>query len=177
MAIASARQTLDWLEGALDDLQPAQREVLLLTALVGLRQQDVAQALDLPLNTVKTHLRRARLALAARLAEPDGPEIVIVLPADSSGWLEQSTMDVLRTRLLRCVKQADAHGRLLVRSPVVVGDGEPADVDVYVHAKAMVIDDVLARPEHSWFRKGDAESMERIRREMQRRYGQGGNAG
>jgi RNA polymerase sigma-70 factor (ECF subfamily) len=66
--IASARQTLDWLEGALTDLPPAQREVLLLTALVGLRQQDVAQALDLPLNTVKTHLRRARLALAARLA-------------------------------------------------------------------------------------------------------------
>ncbi|MDX1574546.1 MAG: RNA polymerase sigma factor [Kiloniellales bacterium] len=75
--IASARQTLDWLEGALADLPPARREVLLLTALVGLRQQDVARALDLPLNTVKTHLRRARLALAARLAarqaEPNAP--------------------------------------------------------------------------------------------------------
>ncbi len=51
--------------------------MLLLTSIVGLRQQDVAQALDLPLNTVKTHLRRARLALAARLtarhAEPDAP--------------------------------------------------------------------------------------------------------
>jgi RNA polymerase sigma factor (sigma-70 family) len=66
--IASARETLAWLEGALTALPPAQREVLLLTAIVGLRQQDVAQALDLPLNTVKTHLRRARLALAARLA-------------------------------------------------------------------------------------------------------------
>lgn len=71
--IASARQTLAWLEGALTSLPPAQREVLLLVAIVGLRQQDVAQALDLPLNTVKTHLRRARLALAARLAERNAP--------------------------------------------------------------------------------------------------------
>jgi RNA polymerase sigma-70 factor (ECF subfamily) len=71
--IASARETLSWLEGALAALPPAQREVLLLTAIVGLRQQDVAQALDLPLNTVKTHLRRARLALAARLAERNAP--------------------------------------------------------------------------------------------------------
>ena len=71
--IASARQTLAWLEDALTALPPAQREVLLMVAIVGLRQQDVAQALDLPLNTVKTHLRRARLALAARLAERNAP--------------------------------------------------------------------------------------------------------
>ena len=63
--IASARQTLAWLDGALTALPPAQREVLLMVAIVGLRQHDVAQALDLPLNTVKTHLRRARLALAS----------------------------------------------------------------------------------------------------------------
>lgn len=71
--IASARQTLAWLEGALTTLPPAQREVLLLFAIVGLRQQDVALALDLPLNTVKTNLRRARLALAAQLAERNAP--------------------------------------------------------------------------------------------------------
>jgi RNA polymerase sigma-70 factor (ECF subfamily) len=71
--IASARETLAWLEGALTALPPAQREVLLLTAIVGLRQQDVAQALNLPLNTVKTHLRRARLALAVRLAARNAP--------------------------------------------------------------------------------------------------------
>jgi RNA polymerase sigma-70 factor (ECF subfamily) len=71
--IASVRETLAWLEGALAALPPAQREALLLTAIVGLRQRDVALALDLPLNTVKTHLRRARLALAARLAERNAP--------------------------------------------------------------------------------------------------------
>lgn len=71
--IASARQTLAWLEDALTTLPPAQREVLLLVAIVGLRQHDVAHALGLPLNTVKTNLRRARLALAARLAERESP--------------------------------------------------------------------------------------------------------
>lgn len=71
--IASAREALAWLEGALAELPTAQREVLLLIAVVGLRQQDVALALALPLNTVKTHLRRARLALAARLAERNAP--------------------------------------------------------------------------------------------------------
>ncbi len=71
--IATARETLAWLEQALLALPPVQREVLLLAAIVGLRQQDIAQSLDLPLNTVKTHLRRARLALAASLAERNAP--------------------------------------------------------------------------------------------------------
>jgi RNA polymerase sigma-70 factor (ECF subfamily) len=71
--ITTVRETLAWLERALLALPPMQREVLLLTAVVGLRQLDVAQSLNLPLNTVKTHLRRARLALAAGLAERDAP--------------------------------------------------------------------------------------------------------
>ena len=71
--IAEARETIAWLEEALLALPPAQREVLLLVTVVGLRQQDVASSLNLPLNTVKTHLRRARLALAAGLAGRDAP--------------------------------------------------------------------------------------------------------
>ncbi len=71
--IAEARETIAWLEEALLALPPAQREVLLLITIVGLRQQDVAYSLNLPLNTVKTHLRRARLALAAGLADRDAP--------------------------------------------------------------------------------------------------------
>jgi RNA polymerase sigma-70 factor (ECF subfamily) len=69
--IAEARETVAWLERAIADLPPAQREVLLLATLAGLRQQEVAQALNLPLNTVKTQLRRARLALTAALAKRD----------------------------------------------------------------------------------------------------------
>ncbi len=71
--IAAARETVAWLEQALLALPLAQREVLLLITVVGLRQQDAANALNLPLNTVKTHLRRARLALAAGLADRDAP--------------------------------------------------------------------------------------------------------
>ena len=70
--VAEARQSVAWLERALPALPPAQREVLLLVTVTGLRQQDVAEALGLPLNTVKTHLRRARLALAAGLARHHG---------------------------------------------------------------------------------------------------------
>ena len=69
--IAEARETIAWLEEALLALPPTQREVLLLVAVAGLRQQDVAHSLNLPLNTVKTHLRRARLALADGLADRD----------------------------------------------------------------------------------------------------------
>ncbi len=71
--IAEARETIAWLEQALLALPLVQREVLLLITIVGLRQQDAANSLNLPLNTVKTHLRRARLALAAGLADRDAP--------------------------------------------------------------------------------------------------------
>jgi RNA polymerase sigma-70 factor (ECF subfamily) len=71
--IAATRETVAWLEQALLALPLAQREVLLLVTVTGLRQQDVANSLNLPLNTVKTHLRRARLALAAGLADRDAP--------------------------------------------------------------------------------------------------------
>ena len=40
-------------------------------------------------------------ALARRLAEPDGPEVVLVLPREEHGWLEQSSMGVMRARVLR----------------------------------------------------------------------------
>ncbi len=69
--VAQGRQTVARLEAAMAALPLAQREVLVLIAFGDLRQQEVAEALDLPLNTVKTHLRRARLALAKALAEPD----------------------------------------------------------------------------------------------------------
>ena len=57
-----------WLEQALDALPAVQREVLLLSTVAGLPQNAIASCLNVPLNTVKTHLRRTRLALAARLA-------------------------------------------------------------------------------------------------------------
>jgi phospholipase D1/2 len=77
-------------------------------------------------------------ALARRLEEPDGPEVVLILPRLQSGWLEQSSMGILRARLLSRLRQVDRHGRLHVLHPVApdLGDG-----CVNVHSKVLVVDD------------------------------------
>ncbi|BBX18097.1 phospholipase [Mycolicibacterium duvalii] len=79
-------------------------------------------------------------ALADRLREPDGPEVVIVLPRSSESRLEQESMDSARQRMLRLLWDADQHDRLGVYWPAVKG-GE----SVYVHAKVLVVDDRMAR--------------------------------
>jgi phosphatidylserine/phosphatidylglycerophosphate/cardiolipin synthase-like enzyme/uncharacterized membrane protein YdjX (TVP38/TMEM64 family) len=81
-----------------------------------------------------------RDALAARLAEPDGPEIVMVLPRCCSGWLEENTMGVLRGRLLRHLREADVHGHLRVYRPQL-----PGDAALNIHSKVMIVDDELLR--------------------------------
>ncbi len=65
---AMARQTAAWLEQEIQKLPLAQQEVLILTCIENLPQKEVAEALNLPINTVKTNLRRSRLALIAKLA-------------------------------------------------------------------------------------------------------------
>lgn len=65
--------TLAWLEHRIAELPEAQRDVLVLATVRGLRMKEIAGVLDLPENTVKTHLRRARLALAEALAGRDHP--------------------------------------------------------------------------------------------------------
>ncbi|GAY15765.1 phospholipase D-like domain-containing protein [Mycobacterium sp. shizuoka-1] len=79
-------------------------------------------------------------ALAERLREPDGPEVVIVLPRSSESRLEQQSMDSARERLIRLLWEADEHGRLGVYWPAVKGGAS-----VYVHAKVLVVDDRLLR--------------------------------
>jgi len=84
--------------------------------------------------------RRLAQALAKRLREADGPEVVIVLPRSSESRLEQRSMDSARERLLRLLWDADLHDRLGVYWPAVKGG-----TSVYVHSKVMVIDDRLLR--------------------------------
>src|SRR6267378_35904 len=86
---------------------------------------------------------RIAAALEKRLAEPDGPEIVLVLRLLSHGWLEEHTMHVLRTRLIERLRKADRHGRFHVYYPHVPGlpDGNCLDV----HSKLMVVDDRVLR--------------------------------
>ena len=81
-------------------------------------------------------------ALAARLQEESGPEVVLVLPRRCPGWLEESTMGALRSRLLKQLRKRDPYKRLRVCYPTVPGLGEE---HIIVHAKLMVVDDRLVR--------------------------------
>jgi len=82
-------------------------------------------------------------ALAARLAEPDGPEVVMVLRQLCYGWLEEHTMQTLRTALLERLRHADAHGRLRVFYAHV--DGLADGICINVHSKVMIVDDEVLR--------------------------------
>jgi phospholipase D1/2 len=82
-------------------------------------------------------------ALAARLAQPDGPEIVVVTRLLSHGWLEEITMTTLRIKLVRELRAADTHGRFHAWYPHIPGLCEGTCLDI--HAKVMVVDDQWAR--------------------------------
>lgn len=82
-------------------------------------------------------------ALAARLGEPDGPEIAVIVRLFSHGWLEEHTMHVLRTRLVRRLREADVHGRFSIYYPHVDGLDEQWCIDL--HSKLMVVDDEILR--------------------------------
>jgi phosphatidylserine/phosphatidylglycerophosphate/cardiolipin synthase-like enzyme/uncharacterized membrane protein YdjX (TVP38/TMEM64 family) len=86
---------------------------------------------------------RIAAALEKRLAEPDGPEVVLVLRLLSHGWLEEHTMHVLRTRLIQRLRQADRHGRFRVYYPHIPGLPDTCCLDV--HSKAMIVDDSALR--------------------------------
>lgn len=82
-------------------------------------------------------------ALAARLAEEDGPEIIAVLRLSTQGWLEAPTMGTLRTVLLKKLRAADKHGRFHAYYPHIPGlpEGECCDL----HSKLMIVDEEVAR--------------------------------
>jgi phosphatidylserine/phosphatidylglycerophosphate/cardiolipin synthase-like enzyme/uncharacterized membrane protein YdjX (TVP38/TMEM64 family) len=82
-------------------------------------------------------------ALEARLGEAHGPEIVVVLRKLSHGWLEELTMEALRTRLIARLKAADKHGRLRVVYPYIDGLKEGTCIDV--HSKMLIVDDDIVR--------------------------------
>jgi phosphatidylserine/phosphatidylglycerophosphate/cardiolipin synthase-like enzyme/uncharacterized membrane protein YdjX (TVP38/TMEM64 family) len=86
---------------------------------------------------------KAAEALASRLQEPDGPEVIVVLRELSHGWLEEITMQTLRTRLIEKLRAADRHERLRVVFPWIAGLKEGTCIDV--HSKMMIVDDDIVR--------------------------------
>ncbi|MCF3972759.1 phospholipase D-like domain-containing protein [Paracoccus salsus] len=84
--------------------------------------------------------RNVARAIASRLLEADGPEIVIVNPVSAEGWLRSAAMDSARARLIEGLRQHDRHDRLRFLHPLT-----DAGAEIYVHAKIMIVDDCILR--------------------------------
>jgi len=82
------------------------------------------------------------MALAERLDDEGGPEVIIVVPKKTGGWLEQHTMDVLRDNVVRRLRKADRCERLRV---YIARLSDEPESSLMIHAKVMVVDDAFAR--------------------------------
>ena len=80
-------------------------------------------------------------ALAARLREPHGADVVVVSRQTEEGWLEERTMGVLRARLHKRLKDADENRRYRLFYPHVPGLEIPNVLNV--HSKVLIADDEL----------------------------------
>jgi phosphatidylserine/phosphatidylglycerophosphate/cardiolipin synthase-like enzyme len=79
-------------------------------------------------------------ALAARLREAQGPEVVLIGTEHSPSYFDEMTMDGTRARFLARLRRADKHGRFQAYSPVTT-----LGRIIIVHAKLTIIDDRLLR--------------------------------
>jgi RNA polymerase sigma-70 factor (ECF subfamily) len=61
------------LAGALSQIEPRNRDALLLSTWAGMDASEVAETLDIPVNTVRSRLHRARRQLRAELARAGRP--------------------------------------------------------------------------------------------------------
>ena len=84
--------------------------------------------------------RKIAEALARRLSEVQGPEIIIVLPKTTEGWLEEKTMGGARYKLSHLLWRSDVYRKCGIFYPVTKDS-----VPIYVHAKIMIVDDILLR--------------------------------
>jgi phosphatidylserine/phosphatidylglycerophosphate/cardiolipin synthase-like enzyme len=81
-----------------------------------------------------------RDALAARLAEADGPEVIIVCPAHSGAVFDRLTMDHARNAFIHHLRRMDRYGRF--RAFAAMADRK---VPITIHSKVMAVDDRLLR--------------------------------
>lgn len=81
-------------------------------------------------------------ALSTRLQEAKGTEVVIVSRLSGGGWLEEVTMEVLRARLVKRLREVDKRERLLVCYPRHAAL-EAAQINL--HSKLMIVDDRFVR--------------------------------
>jgi phosphatidylserine/phosphatidylglycerophosphate/cardiolipin synthase-like enzyme len=79
-------------------------------------------------------------ALAARLAESDGPDVTLISTRRAPHWFDRMTMDRARGDFIARLRRADRHGRLNVLHPTTAGGAA-----VVVHAKLAIVDDDFVR--------------------------------
>jgi phospholipase D1/2 len=79
-------------------------------------------------------------AIERRLAEPGGPEFVILNPKTVEGWIYDEAMSPARAELMLHLKKIDTEGRFRLYTPVTRGGA-----DIYVHSKITIVDDELLR--------------------------------
>ncbi|GJE26885.1 Cardiolipin synthase B [Methylobacterium organophilum] len=79
-------------------------------------------------------------ALAARLAEPDGPEVVVVVSEHSPNAFDRLTMDSARRGLILRLRRADRFDRLRIVSPHTARSRP-----ILMHSKVAIFDDRILR--------------------------------
>jgi phosphatidylserine/phosphatidylglycerophosphate/cardiolipin synthase-like enzyme len=79
-------------------------------------------------------------ALARRLAEPEGPEVVLVTTGQAPSWFDRLTMDNARGAMVWRLRAADVFGRLRALYPVT-----SAGSKIIVHSKTSIFDDRIVR--------------------------------
>jgi phosphatidylserine/phosphatidylglycerophosphate/cardiolipin synthase-like enzyme len=79
-------------------------------------------------------------AIAARLSEPDGPQVVVISTGHAPSWFDHLTMDRARGAMIWRLRAADVFGRFRAYWPATSG-GET----IIVHSKTSIFDDRIAR--------------------------------
>ncbi len=74
--VLARTQLQERLTSALDELTEVQREIVLLHDFEGWKHREIAERLDIPSGTVRSHLHFARKALRKRLSDEPGTEPV-----------------------------------------------------------------------------------------------------
>ncbi|WP_246218635.1 phospholipase D-like domain-containing protein [Parasphingorhabdus halotolerans] len=118
----------------MDDQKPAREIEQLYLDLIGAAQKYIYAE--------SQYFASAKIAgaISLRLQEVDGPEVIIINPETSDGWLESEIMDSTRARLFEAVKMRDVHDRFRIFHPV-----NDVGTPIYVHAKILIIDDRIIR--------------------------------